>query len=80
MRNSKNKNSKHLPTADEGALYIRSSIQGIQRIIGECFKKYEEDENLDSLKLAFDCHVQLIGILKQVKEQYSYGHEFDFGK
>jgi hypothetical protein len=80
MRNNKNGNSIHLPTPDERALYIHSSIRGIQKIIGECFAKYEEDGNLDSLKLAFDGHVQLIEILKQVKEQYTYGHEYDFGK
>jgi hypothetical protein len=80
LRSHKNPLFAHLPTPDERALYIRSSIQGIQRIIGECFAKYEEDGNLDSLKLAFDGHVQLIEILKQVKEQYSYGHEYDFGK
>jgi hypothetical protein len=80
MRNNKNSNSKHFPTPDERALYIRSSIQGIQRIIREAFAKYEEDKNIDSLKLPFDAHVQLIEVLKQVKEQYSYGHEYDFGK
>jgi len=45
----KNKNSDHILTPDERALYIRSSIQGIQRIFGECFANYEEDGNLDAL-------------------------------
>jgi hypothetical protein len=76
---NKNSNSDIL-TADERALYIRQSIQGIQRIIGESIAKYEEDGNLDCLKLAFDCYVQLTQILKQVKEEYQYGHEYDFGK
>jgi hypothetical protein len=80
MRNNKDSNSVHLPTPDERALHTRSSIQGIQRIIGECFAKYEEDGNLDSLRLAFDCQVQIVDILKIIKEEYTYGHEFDFGK
>jgi flagellar biosynthesis/type III secretory pathway chaperone len=80
MRDNKNKNKNNSLTPGERALHIRSSIQGIQRIIGECFAKYEENGNLDSLRLAFDSHVQLIEILKQVKEQYSYGHDYDFGK
>ena len=79
MRNN-NSDSKHLPTPDERALYIHGSIRGIQKIIGECMAKYEENGDLSALRLAFDCHVQLIEILKQVKEQYSYGHEYDYGK
>jgi hypothetical protein len=39
-----------------------------------------KDGNLDSLKLAFDGNVQLAENLKKIKEQYSYGHEYDFGK
>ena len=80
MHNNKNSNSDHILTPDERALHIRSSIQGIQRIYGECMAKYEEEGNLDSLRLAFDCQVQLAEMLKQVKEEYSYGHEYDYGK
>ena len=76
----KNKNSDHILTPDERALHIRSSIHGLQRIYGECFAKYEEEGNLDSLRLAFDCQVQLIQTLKQTKEEYAYGHEYDYGK
>jgi hypothetical protein len=39
---NKNSNSDLL-TSDERALYIRSSLQGVQRIYGECMAKYEED-------------------------------------
>jgi len=42
--------------------------------------KYEEDGSLDSLRLAFDCQVKIVDILKIIKEEYSYGHEFDYGK
>jgi hypothetical protein len=42
--------------------------------------KYEEDGNLDSLRLAFDCQVKLADMLKTIKEEYSYGHDYDFGK
>ena len=65
MPNSKN--NDHILTSDERTLYIRQSIHGIQRILGECFAKYEEEGNLDCLKLAFDCQVQHIEILKQVR-------------
>jgi hypothetical protein len=76
---NKNSNSDLL-TPDERALYIRSSLQGIQRIYGECMAKYEEEGNLDCLRLAFDCQVRIADMLKIIKEEYSYGHEFDFGK
>lgn len=76
----KNKNSDHVLTPDERALHMRSMIHGIQRIYGECFAKYEEDGNLDSLRLAFDCQVQHAQMLKTVKEEYSYGHEYGYGK
>jgi hypothetical protein len=79
MRNN-NKNSDHILTADERTLYIRQSIQGVQRIYGECMAKYEEDRNLDSLRLAFDCQVQIAEMLKTIKEEYRYGYEYDFGK
>jgi hypothetical protein len=74
-----NKNSDHILTPDERALHIRSSIQGIQRIIGECFAKYEEDGNLDALKIAMDGYFQLTEMLNIIKV-YQYGHEYDFGK
>ena len=76
----KNKNSDHILTPDERALYTRSAFQALQKIYGECFAKYEEDGNLDSLRLAFDCQVQLAEMLKIVKEEYSYGHNYDYGR
>ena len=76
----KNKNKNNILTPGERAIHTKSALQGIQRIIRTAFAKYEEDKNLDALKLAFDAHVQLIEILKQVKEEYSYGHDYDFGK
>ena len=76
----KNKNSDHILTPDERALHIRQSIQGLQKIYGECLAKYEEDGNLDSLRLAFDCQVQIAEMLKIVKEEYAYGHDFEYGK
>jgi hypothetical protein len=78
MRN--NKNNDRILTADERTLYIRQSIQGVQRIYGEVLAKYEEDGNLDSLRLAFDCQVQIVEMLKIIKEEYQYGHDYDFGK
>ena len=75
----KNKNSDIL-TPDERALHMRSSIQGIQRIYGESLAKYEEEGNLDCLRLAFDCQVQIAAMLKTIKEEYAYGHEYDYGK
>ena len=80
MHNNKNSNSDHVLTADERTLYIRQSIQGVQRIYGECLAKYEEAGNLDSLRLAFDCQVQITQMLKTIKEEYSFGYEYDYGK
>ena len=76
----KNKNSDHILTPDERALHIRSSIHGLQRIYGECLAKYEEDGNLDSLRLAFECQVQITQMLKTIKEEYSYGYDFEYGR
>ena len=41
--------------------------------------KYEEAGNLDSLRLAFDCQVELAEMLKLVKEEYTYGRNMIMG-
>lgn len=79
---NKNSNSDLL-TPDERALYIRQSIQGIQRIIGECFAKYEEDGNLvdfsmqyrgpfNNVEFALPSHTQL-------KQQMTIHIRSDYG-
>ncbi|HET7147513.1 MAG TPA: hypothetical protein VFI73_03355 [Candidatus Nitrosopolaris sp.] len=66
-------------TLDERAFYIRQSIDGTQRIIDECMKRYK-DGSMDALKIALDGHVQLAEIFKKVQELSSYGHSYDYGR
>jgi len=81
MRNNKNKNKSNRGlTLDERAFYMLQSIEGTQRIIDECMKRYRKDGNLDALKIALDGHVQLGEMLKKVKELSSYGHSYDYGR
>jgi hypothetical protein len=77
MRN--NKDSDHLLTPDERAFYIRTSLEDTQRIIQECMTRYRKDGNLSAIKLALDGYVQVAETLKKIKEQYSYGHDYDYG-
>jgi len=78
-RNNKNNNRGRGFTLDERAFYIRQSIEGTQRIIEECLKRYEGDGNLDALKTALDGYVQLGDIFKKVVELSSYGHSYNYG-
>ena len=72
-------NDNHILTLEERAFYIRQSIEGTQRIIGECLARYEDDGNLDALKIALDGYVQFAEMLK-INELSSYGHDFDYGR
>ena len=51
-----NKNSDPILTSDERALHMRTAIHGLQRIYGESLAKYEEEGNLDCLRLAFNSY------------------------
>jgi hypothetical protein len=76
---NKNKNNRGL-TPDETAFYIRQSIEGTQSIIKECMTRYEKDGDMSFLKVAFDGYVALGEMLRQVRELYSYGHDYDLTK
>ena len=74
----KNDNDNHILTPDERAFYMRQSIEGTQTIIQECLARYQEDGNLEALRIAFDGYVQLCDMLKKVNELYSYSPDFDY--
>jgi len=64
------------------AFKIRRSLEGVQSIIDECMKNYEQTKDLNALKIALDGSVTLGEMLKQVEEFYghSYGHDFELTK
>jgi hypothetical protein len=82
MRRNNNKNNRggRGLTLDERAFYMLQSIEGTERIITECLKRYKKDGNLDALKLALDGYVQLGEMFKKVEELSSYGHSYDYGR
>ena len=59
------------------------AIEGTKRIIEECLTRYEKDGNMFALKLALDGNVQVLEMLKIVKQQYYHayppGHDYDYG-
>ncbi len=67
-------------TPDEAQSLIRQNFDRVQHIIDVSMERYDKTGDLNALKLASDCHISLAGMLRQVQELYSYGHNFELTK
>ena len=83
VRTRDNNNNGSLTPAQRDCL-VSKSIDRLQYIIRKSIEKYQKTRDPDTLKLAFDCHISLGDILRDIEVLYSnphlYGHNFELTK
>jgi hypothetical protein len=83
-------NDDHILTPKERLFYEHLAIEGTQKIIEESMKivrecmkitenpKEAEENKITALRLTLDANVQVADMLKRMKQQYQYGHDYDY--